>query len=111
VKPISTDLAKRVDGVPFIPGLFNCPNVDDQIGEDNTDNDLYSDCEFILSKDNIVLNVSLSSSFLVSILFLTLSSLTKIFNRTDDGKLLFLAGSLTLTYSRRDIPSGTCGRI
>jgi hypothetical protein len=39
----TTELTKRVDGVPFIDGLFNCPNVDDQIGEDNTDNDIYSD--------------------------------------------------------------------
>ncbi len=36
-------LTKRVASVPFISGLFNCPNVDDQIGQDNTDNDIYSD--------------------------------------------------------------------
>ena len=44
IKPrTTTDLTKRVASVPFISGLFNCLNVDDQIRQDNTDNDIYSD--------------------------------------------------------------------
>ncbi|PPR00468.1 hypothetical protein CVT24_004529 [Panaeolus cyanescens] len=35
-------LTKRID-VPFISGAFSCPAVNDQVGQDNTDNDIYSD--------------------------------------------------------------------
>ncbi|KAK7039901.1 hypothetical protein R3P38DRAFT_2902374 [Favolaschia claudopus] len=39
--PNLSSLAKR--GVPSLPGLLNCPEVNDQIGNDGTDNDPYSD--------------------------------------------------------------------
>ena len=38
-------LTKR-GAVPACSGFLSCPNVDGQIGEDNTDNDIYSDCEW-----------------------------------------------------------------
>lgn len=44
----SPRLTKRID-VPFISGAFNCPAVNDQIGQDNTDNDIYSDGRWFLA--------------------------------------------------------------
>ncbi|KAJ7155586.1 hypothetical protein C8R46DRAFT_1196404 [Mycena filopes] len=42
----SPSLQKR-GSVPFLPGFLNCPDVDDHIGLDGTDNDPYSDIETV----------------------------------------------------------------
>lgn len=42
----SYELSKRGAFVPTCPGFLSCPNINNQIGQDNTDNDIYSDCEF-----------------------------------------------------------------
>ncbi|PPQ77541.1 hypothetical protein CVT26_006154, partial [Gymnopilus dilepis] len=39
----SKGLNKRQTSAPAVPGLFSCPNVNGEIGEDDTDNDIYSD--------------------------------------------------------------------
>ncbi|KAJ7114949.1 hypothetical protein C8R44DRAFT_984268 [Mycena epipterygia] len=41
--PRSSDLLEKRGSVPFLPGFLNCPDVDDHIGADGTDNDPYSD--------------------------------------------------------------------
>ncbi|KAJ6579226.1 hypothetical protein DFH09DRAFT_1447553 [Mycena vulgaris] len=42
VPPAELLLEKR-GSIPFLPGFLNCPDVDDHIGADGTDNDPYSD--------------------------------------------------------------------
>ncbi|KAF5312214.1 hypothetical protein D9619_003681 [Psilocybe cf. subviscida] len=46
-------LEKRVASVPTCPGFLNCPNVDNQIGQDNTDNDIYSDYPGDVDDDSV----------------------------------------------------------
>ncbi|KAJ7800117.1 hypothetical protein B0H14DRAFT_2616478 [Mycena olivaceomarginata] len=41
--PRSVDEPEKRGSVPFLPGFLNCPDVDDHIGADGTDNDPYSD--------------------------------------------------------------------
>ncbi|KAJ7864454.1 hypothetical protein B0H14DRAFT_2736332 [Mycena olivaceomarginata] len=43
ILPRSVDGLEKRGSVPFLPGFLNCPDVDDHIGADGTDNDPYSD--------------------------------------------------------------------
>ncbi|KDR74915.1 hypothetical protein GALMADRAFT_141231 [Galerina marginata CBS 339.88] len=52
IRPLN-ELTKRGSSVPACPGFLTCPSVDSQIGEDNTDNDIYSDYPGNVNDDSV----------------------------------------------------------
>ncbi|KAF8908652.1 hypothetical protein CPB84DRAFT_1843537 [Gymnopilus junonius] len=52
ILPLGT-LDKRQTSAPSCPGLLSCPNVDSEIGQDNTDNDIYSDYPGNIDTDEV----------------------------------------------------------